>query len=248
MVFKSTTQTPSHLLQFRSIQINSVQPVLQISHTAHHHLLGQLRMSHIVQMRYNRPHRIGARLQLTRERRIIRTRLVLDVCADLAQIDVHALQHGQKLEPHVDQVVVAQKHERHRFMRQNVIEIGDERPIAVLLHHAFRTIDDVVKVLGRIEQRVLDEIFRHHHLQADDHDVQQAQFLDHFQGEALVGEQLDGHVNDAIAQDVRVLGHFQNGRDSTVVHDEGASEMLLVVLVGQHVQQEADNVLGELEF
>lgn len=104
------------------------------------------------------------------------------------------------------------------------------------------------KTLLHTVQRVLDEYLGHHQLQTDDHDVQQVELVDHFQSQRLVAEQLHAHVHHAITQRVRVTGHLQHGRDPAVVHDKGARQLLLVLQVGQHVQQEADDVLWELEL
>lgn len=60
------------------------------------------------------------------------------------------LQHRQKLEPHVDQVVVLQEDERDGLVRQHVVKVGRQRPVAVLLHDPLRAVDHVVEVFLRI--------------------------------------------------------------------------------------------------
>lgn len=76
-------------------------------------------------------------------------------------------------------------------------------------------------------QSILYEYLGHHQLQADDHDVQQRQLIDHFKCQTLVGEELHTHVHDTIAECVRISGHFQHRWNATVVHDKCACQMLL---------------------
>jgi hypothetical protein len=65
------------------------------------------------------------------------------------------LQHGEELEPHVDERVILQEQQSDAFVRQDIVEIGHEWPVAVLLHHAPRAVDHVVEVLFRVVESVL---------------------------------------------------------------------------------------------
>lgn len=76
-------------------------------------------------------------------------------------------------------------------------------------------------------QSILDEYLGHHQLQTDDHDVQQRQLIDHFKCKTFVGEELHTHVDDPIAERVRISGHFQHRWNATVVHDKCACKVLL---------------------
>lgn len=57
------------------------------------------------------------------------------------------LQHGEELKPHVDERVVAEEDERHAAVRQDVVEVRHQRPVAVLLHHAAGTVDHAVAIV-----------------------------------------------------------------------------------------------------
>lgn len=56
------------------------------------------------------------------------------------------LKHRQELKPHVDEIIVFQEHKGDSFVRQHVVEVGHQRPVAMLLHHLLRAVDHEVEV------------------------------------------------------------------------------------------------------
>ena len=74
-------------------------------------------------------------------------------------------------------------------MGEDVVEVGDERPVAVVLHDMGRAVHHEVVVL--VTQRVLLQHAVHHVLEERDHDVEQEEILRHGKGQVLVAEQLD---------------------------------------------------------
>lgn len=92
------------------------------------------------------------------------------------------------------------------------------------------------------------ENFRHHRFQADNHNMQQVKLFDHLQSKCLIREKLNADVNNAITHSVGIFRHFENARNATVVHNKSSCQVLFVILVGQHVEQKADDILRELKF
>lgn len=119
-------------------------------HTIIDDLLGQMGVCAILQMGYYRPHGIGAGLQFAREGRIVTVRFEFNMRCRLADIHVHPLEHLKKLKPHIDEIIIAQKDQGDRLVRQHIIKVRNEGPVAMILHHLPRTIDDKVIILDGI--------------------------------------------------------------------------------------------------
>lgn len=71
-------------------EVNGVEPVLQVLERGGHDAARERRMCGLRQVRQHAPHGVRGRLQLARERRVVRRRLELDVPARLAHVHVHA--------------------------------------------------------------------------------------------------------------------------------------------------------------
>lgn len=56
------------------------------------------------------------------------------------------LKHRKELEPHFEKRIVTEKSNCDWLMGQNVVEIGNERPVAMFLHDLTSTIDNVMKI------------------------------------------------------------------------------------------------------
>lgn len=72
-------------------------------------------------------------------------------------------------------------------------------------------------------QSILYYDLAHHELEADDHDVQQAQLLGHPKSQALIRKELHANMDHTIAQCVRIDGSLQHHGYSTVVEHKRPS-------------------------
>lgn len=57
--------------------------------------------------------------------------------------------------------------------------------------------------------------------------MQQRQLIDHFKGQALIGEELHAHMDNPVAKRIRIPGHFKHRWNATVVHHKCTRQMLL---------------------
>lgn len=57
------------------------------------------------------------------------------------------LKHGQKREPHLQQRIIRHELQRHRSVGENIIQVGDQGPITVILHHGLPAVHNIVKIL-----------------------------------------------------------------------------------------------------
>ncbi len=166
------------------------------------------------------------------------------MCSADADVEIHALEHFQKVEPHGEQRVVTHEAEGDGGMAKHVVQVGDEGPVAVIPHDVLGAVHDQV-LAGELVHLAGNEDGRHHVSEAGHHDVQERERLGHGQGQVLVGEELDGDVDHPVGQLVRVGAADEHHGDAGVVQHEGARERLLVVAVGQHLEQQADQTLRE---
>lgn len=81
------TTHPGHVGR---VEVHGVQPVLQVRERGGQHAPRQRRVLRLREVAQHRPHGVGGRLQLARERRVVRRRLELDVPPGLADVHVHA--------------------------------------------------------------------------------------------------------------------------------------------------------------
>ena len=107
-------------------------------------VLRQLPVGVRLDVRHHRPHGGRRRLELPRKRRVVRARLELDVRTADAHVLVHALEHLEEAEPHGEQRVVAHELVGDGRVREHVVEVGDEGPVAVVLHDVLGAVDDAV--------------------------------------------------------------------------------------------------------
>lgn len=130
--------------------VDGVQPLLQRRQAGGEDTSGEVRGIVVNKMRYECPHGVRASLQFGTERRVVGVRFKLHVLRHLPLVNVHALEHGEKREPHVQQRVVEHEAPRDRSMREHVVQVAYQRPVAVVLHHRLAAVDDEVEVVAGI--------------------------------------------------------------------------------------------------
>ena len=117
------------------------------------------------------------------------------MCFHLTSVHVHPLKHGQEVEPHRELFFILHKLVRNGGVRENIIEVGYKRPIAVVLHYMLPTVHDLVIVLLNVAEGVQRQHRRHHVLDGKHDDVKEMKVLGHLEGERLIAEQLDRYVD-----------------------------------------------------
>ena len=134
-------------------------------------------------MRNKSPHWTCGSFQFSRESCIVSVGLKFYVRFHFTDIDIHALEHGQKVKPHVQQLLVLHEPICYGGMGEHIVEVRHQRPVAestlmysdnifcwtsdlpVVSHHVFCTVHHLVVVLLGITQAVLSQDIAHHVLQ-----------------------------------------------------------------------------------
>ena len=128
----------------RPQEVDRVKPVFDGGEALLDHIESQLAGGGVLQVGDQGPHGAGARLQLRREGGVVSVGLELNVRFHLSHIDVHPLEHREKVEPHVEEPLVLHEPVGDGRVGEDVVEVGDEGPVAVVLHDVLGAVDDAV--------------------------------------------------------------------------------------------------------
>ena len=124
---------------FQSVQlvrpgeVDGVEPAAQGRQAVLNHVARQVPRRGVLEMGHQAPHGRCRRLQLRRKCGVVGVRLELYVGLHLAGVDVHALEHGEEVEPHEQLLLVLHEFVGDGGVGQDVVQIGHQRPVAVIL-------------------------------------------------------------------------------------------------------------------
>jgi hypothetical protein len=62
---------------------------------------------------------------------------------------------------------------------EDIIEVRDQRPVAMVLHDNVPTVHNLMTIDLLIVERIRDRNLTHHVLETDDHDVEEAHLFGH---------------------------------------------------------------------
>lgn len=102
-----------------------VPPFTDSCQTMLEHVSRVLSRSLILKMRYQSPHGDGSGLEFSREGSIIGIVFVLDVITNDKSVQVHTLEHFEKIEPQGEEIIVVHESKGNRRMAEDVVQVGD---------------------------------------------------------------------------------------------------------------------------
>ncbi len=117
----------------RTGEVDGVEPASERGQAVVDHVARKVARGGVLEVWHEAPHRGGGRLQLCREGGVVGVGLKLNVGLHLARIHVHALEHGQEVEPHEELFLVLHELVGDGGMGENIVQVGHQRPIAVVL-------------------------------------------------------------------------------------------------------------------
>ena len=100
----------------------------------------------ILEMRYQSPHGDGSGLEFGREGSIISIVFVLNVITNDKPVQVHTLEHFEKIEPQGEEIIVVHKSKGYRRVAEDVVQVGDQGPVTMIFQHVLCIVNDSVLV------------------------------------------------------------------------------------------------------
>ncbi len=119
---------------FRTGEMNGVEPAAQRVQAVLYHVAREMPRRGVFQMGHEAPHWRCRRLQLCREGGVVGVRLELDVRLHFPRVHVHALEHGEEVEPHEQLLLVLHELVGDGGVGENVVQVGNQRPVTVVLY------------------------------------------------------------------------------------------------------------------
>ena len=135
-------------------EVNGVKPFLDGAQAVFDDVKRKMLGGGVLQVGDQPPHRGGGSLKLCRKCRVVSVGFKLNVVSHLSSVDVHSLEHGEVFEPHDELLLVLHELVGNGGMGEHVVEVGDQRPVAVFLHHVLAAVHDLMVVLLDVPEGV----------------------------------------------------------------------------------------------